>query len=93
MTQPVCRPLMRAVEHSAAGEALDRLINIADRGDGGGARGTKGLISMADLCYLDAETREDILIILAYIAQNRITYAYEWGRREDMARLIEKWRG
>ena len=101
MTLPVSRPFIRAVAHHEAGDALERLINVAG-GDTGGARrvaefllswweGTAGLISMADLCYLDAETREDILIILAYIAQNDVTYADAWGRGQDMGRLIDQW--
>lgn len=101
MIQPVRRPPIRTVTHEEAGEALDRLIAAADRDTGGARRvgdfllswwdGDSGRWPLINISNVDAETGEDMLIILAYLAQNNVTYANAWGREADIARLIDRW--
>lgn len=101
MTNPISRPPIRAVSHADAGAAVDRLLVIA-QGDTGGANrvanfllawwdGADGKFCIIDICNVDGETAEDMLIILAYLAQNGVTYADAWGRGADMGRLIDRW--
>ncbi len=101
MTSPIPRPLMRRIDHDEAGAALDRLITAASSDTGGAARvadfllswwdGASGAFRLIDICNVDAETAEDMLIILAYLAHTGVTYANAWGREADMGRLIDQW--
>lgn len=100
MNQPVSRVPIAAVTFNDAQAALDRLLAIAQGTSGGERRvanfllawhdGTVGLISMADFCMLDATTREDIITIIAYIAQNDVTYPKAFGRDDDLIDLWER---
>ncbi len=92
-------PLVGKPTFNETGDALARLITAA-RGTSGGERrvasfllnwwdGQAGLISMADLCYVDAETREDILVVIAFLARNGVHYADAWGRRGDIQKLMD----
>ncbi|MGJ3629845.1 DUF7673 family protein [Sphingomonas sp. MMS24-JH45] len=97
--------LMKNVSHADTGEALGRLIAIADSDTGQSRRiasfllswwdGAEGGAPIVDICEVDRELREDMLIIIAYLAENGVTYADAWGRREDMERLIDNlnWKG
>jgi hypothetical protein len=101
MFKQIPRPLIRHVDHDEAGASLDRLITAASSDTGGAARvadfllswwdGASGAFRLIDICNVDAETAEDMLVILAYLAQNGVTYADAWGRRADMERLIDAW--
>jgi hypothetical protein len=44
---------------------------------------------MTDLTYLDAELREDILIVIAFLARNGNHYASAWGRGADIESLMD----
>lgn len=101
MPLPQTRPLIRAVTFEETGQALDRLIQIA-RGDSGGARrvvdfllswwdGPTGGWSIIEISNVDAETGEDMLIVLAYLAQNNVTYADAWGHKDEIGELIDLW--
>lgn len=101
MTFIAPRPPIRAVLFEEAGEALGRLIAAADSDTGGARRVAEFLLSWWDgdagrwplinISNVDAETGEDMLIILAYLAQNNVTYADAWDRGPDIARLIDRW--
>jgi len=103
MSHPVSRVPIAAVSFDDAQAALDRLLAVAQGRSGGAYRvahfllawhdGTVGLISMADFCMLDATTREDMITILAYIAQNDVTYPKAFGRNDDLIDLWERLNG
>ncbi|WP_203310297.1 DUF7673 family protein [Sphingomonas beigongshangi] len=101
MTFIVQRPPIRAIQFEEAGEALDRLIAAAQSDTGGARRvasfllswwdGDDGQWAMIDIANVDAEIGEDILIIIAYLAQTGVCYADAWGREKEMGELIDKW--
>lgn len=101
MIQPVRRPPIRTVTHEEAGEALNRLIAAADSDTGGARRVAEFLLSwwdgdgvqwaIIDITNVDAEIGEDMLIIIAYLAQTGVSYADAWGREKEMGELIDKW--
>ena len=98
MTAITPRPPIRAVSHADAGAALDRLLVIA-QGDTGGANrvanfllawwdGADGKFCIIDICNVDGETAEDMLISLGYLSQNNVTYATAWNRGDAMEQLV-----
>jgi hypothetical protein len=84
-----------------AGEALGRLIVAADSDTGGARRvaefllswwdGAEGKWPLINISNVDPEVGEDMLIILASLAQNNVTYAHAWDRGTDIARLFDRW--
>jgi len=87
-----------------AGEALDRLINIALSGDHGGARRVadfllawwngpdQGHFAVIEITYLDYEIGLDVLTILTFLNQYGVHYADAWDRRQSIEAIIDKWR-
>lgn len=101
MTKPVRRPHLPRITKPEAGAALDRLLAIA-KGDTAGAKlvadfllnwwdGAHGAWTMVDITNVDPETGEDMLIIIAFLAQNGVYYADAWQRKGDMIALMERW--
>lgn len=101
MTHPVRRPSLPHITKPEAGAALDRLLTMA-KGDTGGAKlvadfllnwwdGAHGAWTMVDITNVDPETSEDMLTIIAFLAQSGVHYADTWGRKNDMAVLMEMW--
>ncbi len=101
MNKPAVRMMMRNVSHDDAGEALGHLIEVADGDTGQSARiatfllswwdGAEGGAPIVDIGEVDRELREDMLIVIAYLAEHGVTYADAWGREADMGRLIDQW--
>jgi len=91
------------ISFDQAGHSLDNLINIATSGDHGGARRAANFLlawwngpelghyMIMDALYLDYDIRIDVITILTYLSQHGTVYAYEWGRRAEIERIIDKW--
>jgi len=101
MSKPAARMLMSNVTPAGAGEAIARLIAVASGNTGQSRRiaafllswwdGAEGGAPIVDIGEVDRELREDMLIVVAYLAQHGVVYADAWGRRADMERLIDQW--
>ena len=103
MKPPQRRPAIRAVTFEEVGEAIARLIAVASADTGQSARaadfllawwngGDNGHFPILHLCNCDATISEDMLIVMAYLAQEPTVYADAWGYRDAMAELVERWR-
>lgn len=103
MNPPQRRPAIRAVGFEEVGEAIARLIVVASTGTGQAQRaadfllawwngGDNGHFPVLHLCNCDAIIAEDMLIVMAYLAQEPTVYADAWGYRAAMAALVERWR-
>lgn len=109
METPVRRPVIRAVSFDDVAAALARLIPIVlpptRAGETGASPrvadfllawwngGENGHFPILHLCNLDETIGEDMLTILAYLAQNPVIYADQWGYRDTMAEIHERYRG
>jgi hypothetical protein len=102
-TQPVRRPAIRAVSFSDAGAAIGRLVVVAKSHTGQSRRAADFLLAwwngddnghfpILHLCNCDPEIAEDMLTIMAYLAQEATTYADAWGYQDDMIALWTLWR-
>lgn len=101
MNKPAARMMMTNVSYDDAGDALDRLITVAKADTGQSRRiaafllswwdGPLGGAPIMDIAEVDRPLREDMLIIIAYLAEHGVTYAYAWNRRADMETLIDLW--
>lgn len=105
---PVRRPLMPAVNFDDVGAAIGRLLVIAMPSTTGAETGASwrvadfllawwngedhGDFQIAHFFSLDPETGEDLITIMAYLAQNEATYPDAWGHKADMVALAERWR-
>ena len=101
--KPARRPVMRAVTFDEVGAAIGRLVDLA-RSDTGQARraadfllawwngSDNGHFPILHLCNCDAVVGEDMVVIMAYLAQEPITYPDAWGYRDAMVGLVERWR-
>ncbi len=105
---PARRPAIRAVSFDDVGAALARLVPIAlppTRAAETGASSKvadfllawwngddTGQFPILHLCNVDAVTAEDMLIIMAYLAENSTVYADRWGYRDTMAQIWERYR-
>ena len=103
MNPPQRRPAIRAVTFEEVGEAIARLIAVASDDTGQSARaadfllawwngGDNGHFPILHLCNCDATISEDMLIVMAYLAQEPTVYADAWGYRDAMTALVERWR-
>lgn len=109
MESPVRRPAIPAVSFNDVATALARLVPIAlpptRAGETGASPkvadfllawwngGDNGHFPVLHLCNLDETIAEDMLTVLAYLAQNPVIYADEWGYRDTMAEICERYRG
>lgn len=104
MTQaPDRKPVIRAVSFDEVGEAITRLIVVAGSDTGQSARVADFLLAwwngddnghfpILHLCNCDATISEDMLIVMAYLAQEPTVYPDAWGFRDAMVALAEQWR-
>ncbi|WP_026149912.1 MULTISPECIES: DUF7673 family protein [Sphingobium] len=101
--QPERRPAIRAVSFDDAGAAITRLIVVAGSDTGQSARVADFLLAwwngddnghfpILHLCNCDATISEDMLIVMAYLAQEPTVYPDAWGFRDAMTALVEQWR-
>ena len=103
MSPPQRRPAIRAVSFEDVGEAIARLIVVAGSDTGQASRAADFLLAWWDgatwghfpvlhLCNCDPSISEDMLIVMAYLAQEPTVYPDAWGYRDAMAALVEQWR-
>lgn len=101
--EPQRRPLIRAVSFDEAGDAIRRLIAIAQSDTGQSARVADFLLAWWDgldnghfpllhLSNCDPIIGEDMLIIMGYLVQEPPIYPDAWGLKGDMASLWARWR-
>lgn len=101
---PQRRPAIRAVSFEEVGEAIGRLVAVASADTGQSARAADFLLAwwngmdnghfpLLHLCNCDAIIAEDMLIVMAYLAQEPTVYPDAWGYRDAMIGLVERWRG
>ena len=97
------RPAIRAVTFDDVGDAIGRLVGIANGDTGQSARVADFLLAwwnapdnghfpILHLCNCDATIGEDMIIIMAYLAQEPTVYPDAWGYRDAMIALVERWR-
>lgn len=103
MNPPQRRPVIRAVSFDEVGEAIGRLIDIARSDTGQSGRVADFLLAwwngddnghfpIIHLCNCDAVISEDMVTIMAHLAQEPTIYPDAWGYREAMEALVEQWR-
>lgn len=96
---PPRRPLMRAVSFEEAGAAIARLLDIARSDTGQSQRAADFLLAwwngddlghfpVLHLANCDTEISEDMLVIMAYLANAGTTYANAWGHDAVMRELV-----
>lgn len=106
---PVRRPAIRSVSHADVGAAIARLVPIAMPASRAAETGASSKIAdfllawwngddaghfpILHLCNVDAVIAEDMLIIMAYLVENNTVYADQWGYRETMNAMWERYRG
>lgn len=107
-TAPVRKPAIRAVSFDDVGAAIARLLPIAMPSTRAAETDASckvadfllawwngddcGHFPILHLCNLDAEIAEDMLIVMAYLAEEPVTYADAWGYKDAMAELWKRWR-
>lgn len=105
---PVRRAPIRAVSFDDVGAALGRLVRIAlpvTRAAETGASAKvadfllawwngddAGHFPILHLCNLDAVIAEDMLITMAYLAENATVYADQWGYGDTMGEIWRRYR-
>ena len=105
---PVRRPAIRSVSFEDVGAALGRLVPIALPATRAGETGASAKVAdfllawwngddtghfpILHLCNLDAVIAEDMLIIMAYLAENSTVYADHWGYRDTMGEIWKRYR-
>lgn len=101
--KPARRPAVRAVTFDEVGEAIGRLVEIARSDTGQSARVADFLLAwwngddnghfpILHLCNCDAIIGEDMVIIMAHLAQEPTVYPDAWGYKDAMAELWHLWR-
>lgn len=105
---PVRRPAIRSVSFDEVGEALARLVPIALPASRAAETGASAKVAdfllawwngddnghfpILHLCNVDAVIAEDMLVIMAYLAEQPTVYADQWGYRPIMAEMYERYR-
>lgn len=108
LTPPQRRPVIRAVSFDEVGEAIGRLLPIALPASRAAETGASSKVAdfllawwngldcghfpILHLCNLDAVIAEDMLTIMAYLAQEPTIYADAWGYRDAMHDLWMRYR-
>lgn len=108
-TPPQRRPAIRAVSFDEADAAIGRLLAIAMPATRAAETGASAKVAdfllawwngeecghfpVLHLCNVDAVIAEDMLTIMAYLAQESTTYADAWGYRDAMGDLWVRYRG
>ena len=108
-TPPQRRPIIRAVSFDEVGEAIGRLLPIAMPPTRAAETGASAKVAdfllawwngdecghfpILHLCNVDAVIAEDMLTVMAYLAQESTTYADAWGYRDAMHDLWVRYRG
>ena len=106
---PVRRPAIRAVSSDDVGEALVRLFAIALPKSRAASTGSSrkvadfllawwdgaeaGHFPLLHLSNVDETTSEDMLTVMAYLAQNPVIYADQWGYKAAMGEIWDRYRG
>lgn len=109
MNPPQRRPAIRAVTFDEVGQAVARLLVIALPPTRAAETGASpkvadfllawwnglecGHFPILHLCNVDAVIAEDMLTIMAYLAQESTIYADAWGYRDAMHELWVRYRG
>lgn len=83
---PIALPPTRAAETGASAKVADFLLAWWN-GD------ECGHFPILHLCNVDAVIAEDMLTVMAYLAQESTTYADAWGYRDAMHDLWVRYRG
>lgn len=103
MNPPQRRSVIRAVTFEEVGDAIGRLIDLA-RSKTGQSRlvadfllawwngEDNGHFPILHLCNVDAIIAEDMLTIMAHLAQEPTVYPDAWGYRDAMESLVVQWR-
>lgn len=103
MPPPQRRPAIRAVSFDEVGAAIGRLLDVAGSDTGQSRRAADFLLAwwngddnghfpVLHLCNCDAIIAEDMLIVMAHLAQEPTIYPDAWGYRDAMVTLVERWR-
>ena len=82
---PIALPPSRSAEPAASGEVADFLLAWGNGDDA-------GHFPILHLCNVDAVIAEDMLVIMACLAENSTAYADQWGYREIMGEIWERYR-
>jgi hypothetical protein len=99
--KPARRPVIRAVSFEEIGEAISRLLDIARSDTGQSQRVADFLLAwwngddlghfpILHFCNCDPIIAEDMMAILAYLAQEPTIYANAWGYEAAMRALVEQ---
>ena len=103
MALPTRHSAIRNIRFDDVGAAIGRLIEVA-RNDTGQSRRVadfllawwngpdNGHCPLLHLCNCDTTIGEDMVIIMAYLAQEATVYPDAWEYREVMVDLVERWR-
>jgi hypothetical protein len=86
---PPPRPPTRAAETGASGKVADFLLAWWN----GDECGHFPIIHLCNVDAVDAVIAEDMLTVMAYLAQESTTYADAWGYRDAMGDLWVRYRG
>ena len=106
---PTRRPAIRAVSFDDVGDALSRLFPIALPQTRAAATGASrkvadfllawwdgaeaGHFPLLHLANVDETIGEDMLTVMAYLTQNPVIYADQWGYKAAMGEVWERYRG
>lgn len=102
-SEPQRRPAIRAISFDDVGAAIGRLIAIARSDTGQSGRvadfllawwdgATNGHFPLLHLSNCDPTIGEDMVIIMAYLAQEPVVYPDAWGFKSEMELLWIQWR-
>ena len=106
---PTRRPAIRAVSFDDVGDALGRLFPLALPQTRAAATGASrkvadfllawwdgaeaGHFPLLHLANVDETIGEDMLTVMAYLTQNPVIYADQWGYKAAMGEVWERYRG
>lgn len=102
--KPEKRPVIRAVSFDEAGAAIGRLLAITQSDTGQSAKVADFLLAwwngpdighspVLHLRNVDEVIGEDMLVVMAYLVTQPVTYANAWGYESPIRELRDQWRG